>query len=142
MHYGWASGSTFSWLTRTDIVTLSVGVTSLQHIYIYSHANLCQLKSNMNNSTVISILDLSDEILLTIFKKLNNVDVLYSLVGVNKKLDKLIRDVVFTRSLDFVATLSNEENDSRINSILDRFCIDYYLKFNTISNVLLWNHHW
>jgi hypothetical protein len=43
---------------------------------------------------------------------------------VNKKLDKLIRDVVFTRSLDFVTTLSNEEYDSRINSILDRFCID------------------
>jgi hypothetical protein len=78
----------------------------------------------MNNSAAINILDLSDEILLTIFNKLKNVDVLYSLLGVNKKLDKLIRDVVFTRSFDFVTTLSDEENDSRINSILDRFCIN------------------
>lgn len=78
----------------------------------------------MDKSTGMSILDLSDEILFTIFNKLNNVDVLYLLIGVNEKLDKLIQDVVFIRSLDFVTTLSDEENDSRINSILDRFCID------------------
>jgi hypothetical protein len=42
----------------------------------------------MNNS-IVNIVDLPDEILLTIFKKLDNLDVLYSLVGVNTELDYL-----------------------------------------------------
>jgi hypothetical protein len=36
----------------------------------------------------------------------------------------LARDISFSRSLDFMTILSNEENDSRVNSVLDRFCID------------------
>jgi hypothetical protein len=77
----------------------------------------------MDNSTAINIVDLSDEILLNISNKLNNIYVLYSLIGVNKKHDQLARAVVFTRSLDFVTTLSNGEND-QMNSVLDRFCIN------------------
>ena len=44
---------------------------------------------NMNNS-IVSILDLSDEILLIIFKKLNNIDALYSFVGVNNNKKRAI----------------------------------------------------
>ena len=75
----------------------------------------------MNYSTV-NILDLCDEMLLTIFNKLNNIDVLYSLIGVNQKLDRLAQDITFTRSIDLVTISSNEDNNSRTNSILDRFC--------------------
>ena len=71
----------------------------------------------MDHSTV-SISALSDEMLLTILMKLNNVDVLYSLIGVNKKLDQLARDITFTRSIDLVKILSNKKR----KSILDRFC--------------------
>jgi hypothetical protein len=78
----------------------------------------------MNHLTTMNILDLPDELLLTIFNKLNSIDVLYSLIGVNQKLDKLAQDITFSRSLDFVAILSNEENDPKINSVLDRFCTD------------------
>jgi hypothetical protein len=46
---------------------------------------------NINDSSV-SIVDLPDEILLIIFKNRNNFDVLYSLVGINHKLDKVARD--------------------------------------------------
>ncbi|CAF1097075.1 unnamed protein product [Adineta steineri] len=46
-------------------------------------------------------------------------DVLYSFIGVNKKLDRLARDITFTQSINLVTTLSNEHN----NSILDRFCL-------------------
>jgi hypothetical protein len=74
----------------------------------------------MDNSTTINIVDLSDEILLTILNKLNNVDVLYSLLGVNKKLDKLAKDITFMRSLDFVEILSDEKT----HSMFDRFFID------------------
>jgi len=62
--------------------------------------------------------------LLAIYNKLDNMDVLYSLIGVNGKLDRLARDVTFTQSVDLVRISSNEDNDSRNKSILDRFCFD------------------
>ncbi|CAM4821197.1 unnamed protein product [Rotaria magnacalcarata] len=77
----------------------------------------------MNHSTV-NILALCDEMVLAILNKLNNMDVLYSLIGVNKKLDSLVRDITFTQSIDLVTISSNEHNDSRNKSILDRFCFD------------------
>jgi hypothetical protein len=70
----------------------------------------------------LNILDLCDEILLVILNKLNNIEVLYSLIGVNRKLDRLARDITFTQSVDLVAISSNEHNGSRNKSILDRFC--------------------
>ncbi|CAF2800955.1 unnamed protein product [Rotaria sp. Silwood2] len=77
----------------------------------------------MNCSTV-NILDLSDEMLLTILNKLSNTDVLYSFIEVNRKLDRLARDITFTQSVDLVTILSNEHDDSRNKSVLDRFCSD------------------
>ncbi len=77
----------------------------------------------MNDSTV-DIVSLCDDMLLAIYNKLDNMDVLYSLIGVNRKLDRLARDITFTRCLDFLTILSNESNDSRNKSILDRFCFD------------------
>ncbi|CAF4075465.1 unnamed protein product [Rotaria sordida] len=56
--------------------------------------------------------------------KLSNIDILYSLIGVNRKLDRLARDITFTRSLDLVTISSNEHNDSRNKLILNRFCFD------------------
>ncbi|CAF1503362.1 unnamed protein product [Rotaria sordida] len=76
----------------------------------------------MNNS-IARIVDLPDEILVTIFKKLHSFDVLYSLVGVNKKLDKVACDVTFTRSIDLTTISLDKADDSRINAILDRFCM-------------------
>jgi hypothetical protein len=62
--------------------------------------------------SIISIVTLCNELLPTILKKLNNSDVLYSLIGVNKKLDKLARDITFTRSIDF----KGEQTDFVISS--------------------------
>ncbi len=77
----------------------------------------------MHRSTV-NILDLSDEMLLGILNKLSSADVLYSLIDVNQQLDKLAQDVTFTRSIDLVTITSNEHNNSRNKSILDRFRSD------------------
>ncbi len=77
----------------------------------------------MNDSTV-NIVSLCDEMLLAIYNKLDNMDVLYSLIGVNRKLDRLARDITFTQCVDLLTILSNESNDSRNKSILDRFCFD------------------
>ncbi|CAF1477821.1 unnamed protein product [Rotaria sordida] len=81
----------------------------------------------MNYSTV-NILDLSDEMVLTILNKLNNIAVLYSLVEVNRKLDRLVQDITFTQSIDLIAISSNEHNDSKNKSILDRFYVDIVLR--------------
>ncbi|CAF1379273.1 unnamed protein product [Rotaria sordida] len=51
-------------------------------------------------------------------------DVLYSLIGINQKLDRLARNITFTQCVDLLTILSNESNDSRNKSILDRFCFD------------------
>ncbi|CAF0979151.1 unnamed protein product [Adineta steineri] len=76
----------------------------------------------MTHSTA-DILTLSDEILLNIFNELDNMDVLYSLIGVNRILDRVARDTSFTQSLDFLKILDNT-NNLKINFILDRFCLD------------------
>jgi hypothetical protein len=68
----------------------------------------------MNRSSV-NLLDLPDEILLMILKKLDNIDVLYSLLDINNgRLDILAQDNTFTNILCFVS----------INDIclIDGFC--------------------
>ena len=77
---------------------------------------------NMDRS-VVTIVDLPDEILLHILKKLNNFDVLYSLVGLDEKLDRLACDISITRFIDLMTIESNRVTDSRSNATLDRFCI-------------------
>ncbi|CAF1514089.1 unnamed protein product [Rotaria sordida] len=59
--------------------------------------------------------DLADEILMIIFKKLDNIEVLYSLLGVNQRLNKIVHDSVFTNSLFLF-------NELRNDMIRDRFC--------------------
>ncbi len=73
----------------------------------------------MSDST-INIVHLPDEILLTILNKLSNIDMLYSLVGVNRKLDTVVCDINFTRIIDLTMASSNQMNDSIIN---DRYCM-------------------
>ncbi|CAF1250212.1 unnamed protein product [Rotaria sordida] len=71
--------------------------------------------------------DLPDEILTFIFKKLHNYDVLYSLIGVNKRLDSLVNDSIFTR--DLVLTTFNGLNQLP-NIILNRFCLEILPKIH------------
>ena len=64
----------------------------------------------------LQLLDLPDELLLIILKKLDNIDVLYSLVDINNnRLDVLAQDKLFTSILNLVLT------DEKI---FDRICID------------------
>ncbi|CAF1483655.1 unnamed protein product [Adineta steineri] len=67
----------------------------------------------MNGKTV-HLLDLPDEILLIILKKLGSVDVLYSLLNINKRLDQMARSIDNTKFLNF-----------SINNVqLNRFCCE------------------
>jgi hypothetical protein len=74
------------------------------------------------NDSLINILDLPNEILLLIFTKLKNVDVLYSLIGIDDKLDRIVCDDIFTQSIDFVTTSSDDEHGSITDQIMNRFC--------------------
>ncbi|CAF4936759.1 unnamed protein product [Rotaria sp. Silwood1] len=78
-------------------------------------------KMNMEYAS-IQLTDLPDEILMIIFKKLDGVEILYSLLGVNKQLNKIVHDRIFTS----VLTLLKYHLDDRIDSLsfrmLNRFC--------------------
>jgi hypothetical protein len=85
------------------------------------------------NQSDVHLLDLPDEILVIILKKLGNIDVLYSLFEIkNQRIDTLIADDVFTSILNFV------KPSSIIDGKLDRFCT-YILpqKHNCIRKLIL-----
>ncbi|CAM4832018.1 unnamed protein product [Rotaria magnacalcarata] len=87
----------------------------------------------------VSLLDLSDEILLIILKKLDNTDVLYSLLDVdNQRLNTLVHDKSFTNTINFVLTTITDDVLSIADSILDQFCISILPKidYNIKSLVL------
>ncbi|CAF1319549.1 unnamed protein product [Rotaria sp. Silwood1] len=68
--------------------------------------------------------NLPDEILMIIFQKLNNIDVLYSFYGINQRLNKIIHDRIFTSHLTFVKWLSDNFIDLfSSNIMLNRFCL-------------------
>ncbi|CAF1042299.1 unnamed protein product [Rotaria sordida] len=72
----------------------------------------------------IGLSDLPAEILMIIFKKLNNLDVLYSLQGVNQRLNHIIYDPIFTSRLTFVKRLLHNFIDVfHCNMVLNRFCL-------------------
>jgi hypothetical protein len=85
------------------------------------------------NQSNIHLLDLPNEILIIILRKLDNIDVLYSLFGIrNKRIDPLIEDNVFINILDF----------TKISSIIDlklnRFCTSILpQKHHSIKKLIL-----
>ncbi|CAF4026312.1 unnamed protein product [Rotaria sordida] len=97
------------------------------------------------NRTDIHLLDLPVEILLKILKELNNIDVLYSLIGI-EGLDILAQDEIFTNTLNFAFT-DNNDKYSMDEPMLNRFCKDIlprihynvkclYLETTTMDRIL------
>ncbi|CAF4062341.1 unnamed protein product [Rotaria sordida] len=78
--------------------------------------------------------NLPDEILLIIFNKLNNTTLLYSLLGVNKRLNKILYDSIFTNHLTLLRrkpnhlimfqSLSSHLIYPLVDQILNRFCLE------------------
>ncbi|CAF4077098.1 unnamed protein product [Rotaria sordida] len=72
----------------------------------------------------IELNNLPDEILMIIFQKLNNIDVLYSFHDVNQRLNKIIHDRIFTSHLTFVKWSLDNFIDLFSSAImLSRFCL-------------------
>jgi len=80
---------------------------------------------NLNNND-LNILHLPNEILFIIFQKLNMVDVLYSLVDVNRQFERLALDSHYIRDLDMtnIMTINSLYNQtSSIDAqVLSRIC--------------------
>ena len=83
------------------------------------------------HQSAVTLLDLPTEILQVIFKKLNNIDVLYSFCGVDdQRLDAVVVDQTFTQSVNFVLTTTVNDLVPIPNSMLDRFCTEILPKIH------------
>ena len=88
-----------------------------------------ELDMNISNNNQLNILDLPNEILLIIFKKLNMVDVLYSLVDVTQRFNQLIFDPFYIRNLNMTSL--------RMKSFYDHtYSIDNEVLERISSNIL------
>ena len=70
----------------------------------------------------VGLQDLPNEILIFILKKLCNVEVLYSVQGVNKRLNAIACDSIFTNRLTLLKHVSHYRIDSLPDPILNRLC--------------------
>jgi len=77
----------------------------------------------------VQLEDLPDEILLIISQKLHNCDVLYSLMGLNERLDTILNDRIFTRNLTLMKSIYSSSYQFT-DIILDRFCLEILPKIN------------
>jgi hypothetical protein len=68
--------------------------------------------------------NLPDEILMIILKNLDNDEVLYSLMGVNKRLNSFVRDSIFTSDL----TLMKRSVDDSISPLPEIILSQFYSK--------------
>ncbi|CAF3389172.1 unnamed protein product [Rotaria socialis] len=76
------------------------------------------------NQSYAQLQDLPDELLIFIFKQMHNVEVLYSLFGVNERLNSILLDPIFTNCLNFLKWSSkNFLNIYSLDIIFDRFCL-------------------
>lgn len=72
----------------------------------------------------IELTDLPNELLLMILNKLNNTQILYSLMGVHRRLDQIVCNSIFTRYL-VLWNMSFAKKVSSLNkTMLDRFCLE------------------
>lgn len=90
------------------------------------------------NSPVVGIMDLPHELIMKIWNNLNNIDVLYSFVGVNQSFNRLIRDQIYTRSLQLTEkSVQTNKYSSLPDSIIDRFCLFILPEINQYIKCLI-----
>ena len=75
------------------------------------------------NSSSAQLMKWPDELLLIILTTLDNIEVLFSLMGLDTRLDQSIRDPCFTAQIDLIQ-LDDDERCGQVNTYIDRFCLD------------------
>jgi hypothetical protein len=86
--------------------------------------------------SLVQLIDLPDELFLMIFKILNNVQLLYSLMGINKQLDRILSDSIFTKDLTLFRNLPNDHICPLVDTIFDRFCLHILPEIHHKINIL------
>jgi hypothetical protein len=89
---------------------------------------------NVSKNTYLNVLDLPNEILLIIFNKLKQVDILYSLVDVTRRFDRLVLDPHYIRNLDMTSMTMKSYYDPI-------YSIDHQVLSRICKNVLHRIHH-
>ncbi|CAF3475243.1 unnamed protein product [Rotaria socialis] len=91
------------------------------------------------NQYDLHLLDLPNEIIFIILNKLNNRDVLYSLLGIDnsQRLHIIAQDKIVTNILNFVSISSTSDISSISNRKLDRFCNEILPQIHRSVNCLV-----
>ena len=91
--------------------------------YIVVEKQICIEKQINMEDFSIRLDDLPDEILIHIFEKLYNDEVLYSLMGVNQRLNQIVHDQIFTGDLCLLRYCSYDDSIIPLpDSTLERCC--------------------
>lgn len=127
---------------HTLLIFLTVSVKWIQnHVYINVEIDRCAKNRRVNMEySSIRLTDLPDEILMIIFQKLKNIELLYYLTDVNPRLDCILNESIFTNRLVLLRFISGHLVDSKslvscrayplLDPILDRFCERILPKIN------------
>ena len=78
----------------------------------------------------VQLNDLPEELLLVIFRKLNNIDLLYSCLGISNRFDRILNDLVFTNDLRLVISSVDHVIYPLSSEIIDRFCLEILPKIH------------
>ena len=87
----------------------------------------------------VHLLDLPDELLLLIMKKLKPNDILYSLLDVNKRIDRIASSISDTYLINFTST-SNGEHECMNHEVFDRFCLNIMPRICHNVRMLILDH--
>ena len=78
----------------------------------------------------VQLNDLPEELLLIVFRKLSNVDLLYSCLGISSRLDRILNDPLFTNDLRLVMSSIDDVICPLSDGIINRFCLEILPKIN------------
>jgi hypothetical protein len=88
-------------------------------------------------------MDLPDEMIIKIWNNLNNIDVLFSFIGVNKRFDKLVRDPLYTRSIQLTEKNSKTNKYYSLpDSTINRYCLDILPQIHQYIECLILEPFW
>ena len=70
----------------------------------------------------VELNSLPDELLAMIFKKFNSIDIYYSSININMRINKIIYDQIFTTHLTLLQWSADDLIYPIDNAVVDQFC--------------------
>jgi hypothetical protein len=85
-------------------------------------------------------MDLPDEMLLMIVNRLNNIDILYSLVDVNQRFNRLTFNSLYFHDLDFTTVSMFDPKSHEYSVLINRICKNLLSRIHHQVNTLTLDH--